>query len=555
MKCKVLIIAIIITVLSSIAYAEDRYYVGKTPEQVSLADLDNDGYIDMIVNNYMGYSVSVLMNNGEGNFDDQTVYKTETDYNPSGVASGDLNNDGWIDMVVNYNGSTNLSVYLNKGDGTFEDKVQYNYTAGNNSMMIFDLNNDGWNDIIGPQDYGPIAVFLNNKDGTFQNMSEYSRDGALCLDNIICDIDNDGFSDIILTSNKTDFEDGPYGEPYGFINVLKNKGDGTLVKTWSFITESRYSYLSYADLDHDGYYDIVCDNPNKDNLSVYINKKDGTFLDPVIYDTGIHPNKVTLADINNDNWVDMLISNENSSDIFTFMNNGDGSFAAGAIYPTGSQPLEVVTSDIDNDSWLDMIVSCTSSQDIKIYLNNKDGTFTPKSRYGIGDFYIYYPQTADVNHDGLLDLIQVDTHKDFKMGWISVFRNLGNGIFDNNFINIEYKTDTWIRTGAEFDIFLESLRAFTVEKKVDLYFVLINPQGDVYSGMEWNEGIKPAITGLTLPANFRIDNLNLLHIIIPNEKPPITPATGMYTFAMALFKSGTAELLSNIATTSFDVAQ
>ncbi len=121
------------------AYAQDlfgpatNYPTGDSPESVFIADLDGDGDNDLAVANwgsfdpdsrkYINSSVSVLLNNGDGQFAPKMDYETGT--NPQSVFIADLDGDGDNDLAVANRFSDTVSVLLNNGDGQFATKVDY----------------------------------------------------------------------------------------------------------------------------------------------------------------------------------------------------------------------------------------------------------------------------------------------------------------------------------------------------------------------------------------------------------------------------------------------
>ena len=75
----------------------------------------------------------------------------DTGDSPNAVALGDLNGDGWVDIVTSHWGdspwrSGGVSVLLGNGDGTFATKLDY--LAGGGSLALGDLNGDGRLDIV-----------------------------------------------------------------------------------------------------------------------------------------------------------------------------------------------------------------------------------------------------------------------------------------------------------------------------------------------------------------------------------------------------------------------
>ena len=81
---------------------------------------------------------------------------------------------------------------------------------------------------------------------------------------------------------------------------------------------------------------------------------------------------------------------------------------------------------------------------------------------------------------------------------------------------------------------------------------MLDPSGLLYSATDWTEGIKPLLISYIFPDDLSIEDLTILDITLPTSQPPIG-ITGTYTFAIASFKTGTADFVSNLATVSFQV--
>jgi ligand-binding sensor domain-containing protein len=77
----------------------------------------------------------------------------------------------------------------------------------------------------------------------------------------------------------------------------------------------------------------------------------------------------------------------------------------------------------------------------------------------------------------------------------------------------------------------------------DLYFVMLAPDGKFYSGLDWSQGVHPAASNLTIPANFSLPVTKLLSLTLPSTTPPISQP-GKYYFAIALADTGTTYLRS-----------
>jgi hypothetical protein len=238
------------------------YPTGAQPTAIALGDLNGDGLLDMVTSSavssgWLG-TASVLLGTGGGRFAANVDYQAGR--NPQGVALGDLNGDGHLDMVVanaGYDGGWSVSVLLGNGDGTFVASVDYASGMGPTSVVLGDLNNDGKLDIIMPNSnvsrVDTVSVLLGKGDGTFADEVDYTT-ADYPRTAVLGDLNGDGWVDIV-TSNS--------GEPpwySGTVSVLLGNADGTFATKIDYLGGGRS--LALGDLNGDGRLDIVTTSGN-----------------------------------------------------------------------------------------------------------------------------------------------------------------------------------------------------------------------------------------------------------------------------------------------------
>ncbi|PCI28011.1 hypothetical protein COB55_04680, partial [Candidatus Wolfebacteria bacterium] len=356
--------------------ADVVYGAGSSPSSVSVGDLNNDGYTDVVTGNG-NTTVSVLLNDGDGTFAADVLYTTGS--TAWGTAIGDFNNDGYADIVSANYGTANVSVLINDGDGTFATKADYGAGTNPIGVTIGDFNNDGYMDIVtGNSGSTNISVLINDGDGTFAADVLYtSGAGPYFID--VGDFDNDGFADIAVV-NYTDSD----------ISVFINDGDGTFAAKVDYATGVAPYNVTIDDFDNDGYVDIAVTNETDYDVSVFINDGDGTFAAKVDYATNgssFGPRGLGSYDVNNDGYIDMVTANQGNNDISVFINDGDGTFASEVGYGAGTSPQGVAMGDFNNDGYVDIVTNNYGSSDISVFLNSPSTFFyaqSSNSRIGIG---------------------------------------------------------------------------------------------------------------------------------------------------------------------------
>lgn len=344
-------------------------------------DFDNDGYLDLFIADGLGFPNLLYLNNQDGSFREVGFNAGVADtLEGLGVVAGDIDNDGDLDIyVANYFQENKL--YLNNGDATFIDAT---YGSGlddsgpSNSVAFVDYDNDGWLDVFVVNrsqlfdDYSD-KLYKNNGNGKFIDVTESAHVGfmGISLGVGFFDLDNDRDQDIYIA------------DEFARDALYVNNGDGTFTdrsQTFTFAPGGGMG-IDFADYNHDGFLDIYVGNFAEDFLLQ--NNKDGTFSEVAIQ-SGINNTAIAWGinffDCDNDGDRDLYVVNGQMIMVWDYkygpnrfyLNNGNGTFTEKAsqlaIAETGDGRGSV-TADFNNDGYLDIFIINVNKGKSVLYLN------------------------------------------------------------------------------------------------------------------------------------------------------------------------------------------
>jgi hypothetical protein len=348
-----------------------------------------------------------------------------------GVAAGDYDNDGWVDLYI-VRGDIGPNVLLrNRQDGTFEDVaaaagVGLTGTKGCGPFFA-DLNGDGWLDLfIGGIEGTFPRLFFNRADGTFEDVTAFSGVGVR-LDTYSAaasDYDRDGDLDLFMAH---------WGAPGMFCGRLwRNNGAGVFscvdVQAGVAAAILDFSFTpNFADINGDRWPDILLAS-DYEQTQVFLNDRDGTFSDvtsPVFTDE--NGMGATVGDYDNDGDLDWFVSSIwqeggggggwGSTGNRLYRNTGGGGFEDAtdeAGVRVGYWGWGASFADFDNDGWLDLyhVNGWTDTDEpftqdsSRLFISNRDGTFAERS-VELGASYLGQGRGVtcfDYDRDGDLDI-------------------------------------------------------------------------------------------------------------------------------------------------------
>jgi len=135
---------------------------------IAAGDLNGDGWPDLVLTNwYYTETIYILLNNQHGGFTESTIACKEPYCSPSQVILADVNGDGNLDIVVGEALAGGAVIYLGNGKGGFTEKSSLSAVLmATGPIMVGDVNGDGVPDI-GMMQAGTLGIFLGNGDGTY----------------------------------------------------------------------------------------------------------------------------------------------------------------------------------------------------------------------------------------------------------------------------------------------------------------------------------------------------------------------------------------------------
>ena len=313
---------------------------------------------------------------------------------PNVVAAADIDHDNDIDIIFSNGSAHTVTVMLNNGSGTFSPPTAYAISHDENASSVFaaDFNNDGYLDLVAPGSLSQMAVLLNDGSGAFPSYSTYSvPEGPTYA--MAADLDADGYNDIVVNMRYI-----------SRILLFRNNGDGTFAQPDTCDVGNDPISVDAADLDKDGDLDLAVACMGSGTVSVLMNNGDGTFATQVSYTAGTGSLWLDCVDVHNDGNIDIVTANLNDNNVSVLRNYGSGTFASPVNFPSGQYCLFVGSTDIDGDGYLDLPALSVSPGSMEILFNSGTGTFWQTQSYPLS-YGVAFLAPADLNGDGAMDIV------------------------------------------------------------------------------------------------------------------------------------------------------
>lgn len=405
------------------AFADVALQVGATPSASATGDLDGDGRLDLIVANSGTNNVSVALGTAGG-------FSAATSFAAGGsvedVAVADVNGDGNLDVLATINNGGVGSLIVLTGDGTGSlfagGTLALPASAEAGALVAGRFNNDAWVDVavVGPND-DILAVALGSAIGFSAFTTTPLVVGFAGQDIVAFDADADGDLDLGISS-----------ATQGTVQLLLGNGMGAFAPGASVLVDVGADLAAMATLDvnRDGDLDLVVVNRTAGTAVLLIGNGTGTFALGTSLASGADARAVAVGDFNLDGRTDLAVALGASGDVAVHFANGSGTFASPLFVDGGANTIVALsTSDVTLDGSLDLIlvhevadsVTILAGLDYSIDFALVAGT----SLSGGAGASLTSVAAADLNGNGTIDVFASDGANDA----ILTFAGNGNGGF------------------------------------------------------------------------------------------------------------------------------
>ncbi len=385
MKVISIIILIIPSILGSLTFIEleDHIIPGVSQASLDWGDFDNSGYRDLLITGHTGQEriSRVYKNNGNNTFTYQGDIELTGVNNGSGIW-GDLNNDGYLDIVIS--GYTDLgeivtTIYENDGNGGYTELLDLDIPGVRYcSLNLVDFNSDGWLDIFIAGFTGSESIarlYENSGNNVFVWREDIIFPGFRDVSSCWGDVTGNGYPDLIV-SGEVD------GAKTTSLYMNLNGSEFSLEQNTGLPGVYRGS-VALGDFAGNGFLDLLITGISDTGRvsQVYQNTGSGNF-NHLADLTGIGYGQGIWADLNNNGHLDIFITGAESGTYNNiaeiYVNSGNNSFNLASDIPiNGLSTSAIAVTDMNNNGKTDLVTTgliYAASRETLIYLNDIPAT-------------------------------------------------------------------------------------------------------------------------------------------------------------------------------------
>lgn len=349
----------------------EQIEVGKEPNSVEIADLNGDGKLDLVVANRGSNNVTILLGDGKGKFTQAKGSPFPAGNTPNDVCIADFNGDRKPDLAIANTDEKYLTILLGDGQGGFSPAPGSPVTVlsrpHTHGVAAGDFNKDGKLDLV-TDSWGEnkVTVVFGDGRGGFAGPGVQFAVGKMPYQRVrVSDVNLDGIADIITTNLEGDN-----------VTVLLGDGKGGFNQAVGspFPSGKTPFAVAIGDLNGDGKPDLAIANwagqPEKgkgEGVTIMLGDGKGAFkaVAGSPFPTGDGPNRIAIGDVDGDGVPDVVVSNYTSNNI-TVLRGSKGTFTRTATIAIGRHPEGIALGDLNGDGKSDIVVTNSDDNSISI---------------------------------------------------------------------------------------------------------------------------------------------------------------------------------------------
>ncbi|MGI9544575.1 MAG: FG-GAP repeat domain-containing protein [Cyclobacteriaceae bacterium] len=353
-----------------------NYSIEDGPESIRIANINQDNYPDLIVASIKSDNLTVLLNNGKGQFNEATGSPFFAGNVPQDISVGDFNNDSHMDLAIANHEVDYITVLEGDGEGGFRPMPGSPFSVQSkphvHGIANGDFNADGLLDLVVDswEDHKMEVLFGNEDKGFYTPGSLFDVGPIMTIPRFrVIDVNRDENPDILITSQ---------GGKSVTIMFGDGKGDFAQAPYSPILVAGHVYSVAIKDINKDGVWDLIIphtsgqDSTDFDGLAIFMGRENSTFK---ASDTHLSFNdhffvNVGVGDVNADTWDDVILLNQKKHSLTIVWGSNKGlSEVSYPSVPVGRQPFGMDVGDLNQDGKVDIVTTSTVNNELLILLS------------------------------------------------------------------------------------------------------------------------------------------------------------------------------------------